>query len=240
MEIDEQEPYWASRVPLYNWGAACQCPGHAPGLNGVPCNRPALPETGFCSGCSVTGCWCSCRKCDPSSSSSGKECNEPSDKSFASRSSEGNFVCTPGGPQELAPRLCICDLGHGDEIFRCVHEAVEGTQFCADCADERCRCTCVHCDPVVVLAPVDDYDLEGRVYFNPATHNRYNIDPPRCRCTHGAANCEFVSVNEAGFCDRCLEHRCMCPCRGCDPDNYNLEDVEQYRRQNANATPPQI
>ena len=160
--------------------------------------------------------------------------------SSASGVNGGIVRCTPFvETQVIAPPFCICDRGHGDELFSYVHLSVQGSRYCADCAEDTCVCICVHCDPDLVEVPEDDYDIDGHVYFNPATHNRINIDPPRCFRAYGDARCEFIATRD-GFCDRCHPRLCMCPCRGCDPDDYNFDEHGQNRGRGANATPPQI
>ena len=50
------------------------------------------------------------------------------------------------------------------------------------------------------------------------------LDPPRCRCFRGGAQCQFVRTH-GWFCDRCTAHRCMCPCLGCDPWEGDQDQV---------------
>ena len=147
--------------------------------------------------------------------------------SLTSGSTGGIMLCRPClGPQDIVPLQCICDHGHGDQIFACVRRPAQGSLFCEDCSAEICTCVCIHCDPDLVVAPAEDYDIDGHEYFNPATHNRVNIDPPRCFCVRGGRPCEFVATHE-GFCERCYARRCMCPCRGCDPDDFNFDEHGQ-------------
>ena len=256
-----------NRISFDNGGIQCECPGYMPGLGGLPCNRPAHPISGFCAGCSATGCWCSCADCDPSSSgtsetrdddlSEAETATQGSDTTVSNSGVAGGgglgegeagggtapFVCHSGvqpplcmpcGPQpglppgplpaDIVQPLCICIHGHGDFLLCCVHRAIPGSSYCEDCTATTCGCICIHCDPHPGLCVsdheadfIDDYDIDGRVYFNP--NNRQGIDPPRCACSLGDGRCEFEATRE-GFCDRCFARRCMCPCRGCDPDDF--------------------
>lgn len=274
-----------NRITFDNGGVQCECTGYMPGLGGEPCNRPAHPLSGYCAGCSPTGCWCTCADCDPSSS----ETSEPHDDGLSDIGSatpdndttvsesevtgEGGPgdgeagggpvtsardiglqppicmscrppagspplymppLCTACGPpagfaplhrpDDIEQPLCACIQGHGDDLFRCTRRSLRESSYCAECTINTCECMCDHCDPVDVMRVaepeaemIDDYDHEGRVYFNP--NNRQGIDPPRCACSLGDGRCEFEATRE-GFCDRCFARRCMCPCRGCDPDDF--------------------
>jgi hypothetical protein len=41
------------------------------------------------------------------------------------------------------------------------------------------------------------------------------LDPSRCACFAGGAQCEFHQTREQ-FCDRCTARQCRCPCRACE------------------------
>ena len=47
----------------------------------------------------------------------------------------------------------------------------------------------------------------------------------------GGTRCEFASV-DGPFCGRCTARRCMCPCRGCEPDDIENPDVDDYDIEN--------
>ena len=54
------------------------------------------------------------------------------------------------------------------------------------------------------------------------------LNPPRCICVMGGRQCQFVRTHGL-YCDRCIAHRCMCPCLHCEPWE-DEQDRTQFTR----------
>ena len=227
----------------------CKCPGFAPGLNGLPCNRPADPVTLYCAGCSENSCWCSCGPCDPSSSTSSQaEESSATVDQVDSQDTSTTEVQTPhfssngsgsSGASDGLTHPGITGEGSsfgGDELNDDTQpsgvEAGGGMVGCGGVSHAHRRwpagvlrkdSLCTPCRPV----PSKGGDPSPLMI---EVHARMARKTPLCICDHGLGSppqpCNQRSLPNSRYCEDCAPDNCVCVCLGCYPDIFVREDYD--------------
>ena len=227
----------------------CKCPGFAPGLNGLACNRPAVPGTSYCAGCNESSCWCSCGPCDPSSSTSSQaEESSPTVDQVDPQDASTAEVQTPHFGSNGSGSSGASD-GHtlpgitgesssfgGDELIDDTQQsrgvAGGGMVGSGDIGHAHRRWPAGVLRKVPVCTPCGPASSKGG---DPSplmleVQARMARKTPLCICDHGLGSppqpCNQRSLPNSRYCEDCEPDNCVCTCLGCYPDVFVREDYD--------------